>query len=273
VIVPRAHELARAGLLWLCDGTQPSANLPTAGEFAGTARLPQPPWRGLRSQELEMLYTADAARPAVAGGAAAACVEVFDPLPAAQDLSLQSPDAMRSYASRYLSVLMNSAGRPLQLTTALRLRYNEPGLFTSTRDPDDGGRLLGLHVDSQEGRVVCERRHCRRFLSINVGSGPRSLLFVNQLLDEIAAPGAIATAPQLVEPANRNATDFARAWLDLHPRYPVLRVDIVPGGAYLAPVQNMIHDGSTLLTGARDWHVCAFGEFGDLGELGARISG
>jgi hypothetical protein len=249
--VPRARALAQAGLLWLCEGTQRGATLANAHEFATEARLPRLPWRALHLWEIETLCAA---------GTGAATVEIFDPLPADRALhELQSPDAMRSYAERYVGSLTNAEGHRLRLNAAPRLRFNEPRLITTTRDPSDGGRLLGLHVDSQDGRAVRERQFCRRFLCINSGAEPRSLLFVNQPLDTLAT--AIADLPELAEPASRNATDFARAWLAMHTEYPVLRVDIVPGGAYLAPVQNMIHDGSTLLTRTRDWHAGAFGEF------------
>jgi hypothetical protein len=51
------------------------------------------------------------------------------------------------------------------------------------------------------------------------------------------------------------ASALAEAFLDAYPRYPVARIRIGPGQAYIAPVQNIIHDGYTRQKTCTDYNL------------------
>jgi hypothetical protein len=40
-------------------------------------------------------------------------------------------------------------------------------------------------------------------------------------------------------------TPLIHAFLHKFPEYPVVRLAVLPGEAYIAPTENMIHDGTT----------------------------
>ncbi len=46
-----------------------------------------------------------------------------------------------------------------------------------------------------------------------------------------------------------------------YPDYPVIKVRVAPGEAYIAPTENMIHDGSTVGKQYPDIHLTLFGYF------------
>jgi hypothetical protein len=50
-------------------------------------------------------------------------------------------------------------------------------------------------------------------------------------------------------------TDIARDFMRHYNDYPVVRVMIRPGEAYLAPTENIIHDGSSANKNLRDLHI------------------
>src|SRR5207245_3971045 len=117
------------------------------------------------------------------------------------------------------------------------------GLLTTTRDPNKGNKRLGLHVDSHERRPLASRSASRRLLSVNLAHEPRAFLFVAL---SIASIFDALGRPADDDPGRQpNATALGRRFLTSLPDCPVFRLELRPGEAYLAPVQNVIHDGSS----------------------------
>ena len=131
-----------------------------------------------------------------------------------------------------------------------------PGTPTMTTGRD--GRLTGLHVDSWyrselEGRASSPNR-----LSINLGVHDRYLLFVNLPLRSVAAHVARAHGEtKLADSSFALPREFAR----LFPGYPVVKLRIAPGEAYIAPTENVIHDGYAERTGGIDLRFTCRGYF------------
>jgi hypothetical protein len=113
---------------------------------------------------------------------------------------------------------------------------NEPGLTTCTTYSVKGvKRFAGLHVDDWDRAPMAERTRCRSKISINVGWEDRFFLFINRPIVELL--GGV-----LVE---GNDKQPGRDFMERYPHYPVVRLRIRPGEGYIAPTDNMVHDGST----------------------------
>jgi hypothetical protein len=108
------------------------------------------------------------------------------------------------------------------------------GLRTSTFDPATGLRI-GLHLDSWD-RTVLQKRHLARVrVCINLGLRTRSLLFLPYDIRTISE--ALAGNPGV--PSANIGERFCSSFRDA----PVLELDIPPGYAYIAPTENLVHDG------------------------------
>jgi hypothetical protein len=79
-------------------------------------------------------------------------------------------------------------------------------------------------------------RHLARVrLCINLGAGHRSLLFV---------PHDIRTVSEaLAGVAGVHTANIGERFCSRFPTAPVLELEIPPGYAYLAPTENLVHDG------------------------------
>lgn len=129
--------------------------------------------------------------------------------------------------------------RPLDTYTLYRA---EPGAQAVTRtDRDDPARAacVGLHVDSWEGASLRSRDALRNRICVNLSRARRSFLFVDlTLLEMMRALG-------LPETEDHAVTLFTgHTFLRRYPDYPVVRVALEPGEAYLAPTGQIVHDGA-----------------------------
>ena len=60
---------------------------------------------------------------------------------------------------------------------------------------------------------------------------------------------------------NYSHKDLYNAFLTQFPKTPVYRLKIKSGEAYIAPTENIIHDGSSLYQDNLDLYITAFGMF------------
>ncbi|MFT4114268.1 MAG: hypothetical protein QM649_15995 [Silvibacterium sp.] len=120
------------------------------------------------------------------------------------------------------------------------VRVNPAGLRTVTTHPTQG-RFVGMHVDNWS-MVPLRSRHLAPIrICLNIGSEPRYFLFVGLTIQRIAdtvrgLPGFRSTL---------GCTDIGRLFLSHCPSYAVFRLKLMPGEAYIAPTEAIIHDGST----------------------------
>jgi hypothetical protein len=88
-------------------------------------------------------------------------------------------------------------------------------------------------------------------LCINLGSGPRDFLFINLDLDTVLNAVQSHGEGRQVSEATPTLSDL---FCQLHPDYPVVRLRIFPGEAYIAPTYWLIHDATTV--GKQELDVC-----------------
>jgi hypothetical protein len=154
----------------------------------------------------------------------------------------------------YLMARFHGASSPILHGVATNL----PGLATVTMDPASG-LFIGLHLDNWDKLPLSKRHMSLNRISVNIGAEPRWLLYLN------ASVAAMANA---LESRRRLASDFESAPQNVSPTYlrvfsdhPVVRVLVNPAEAYIAPTDNMIHDGSTLNAAGCGNHFTIRGRF------------
>jgi hypothetical protein len=131
--------------------------------------------------------------------------------------------------------------------------HTPPGFHTVTFDAA-ADCFIGLHIDDLDEMPIARRAASTTRLCINLGVDARELLFVNVSAPTMASELARAGGAQVDYFAMRS-TPLIHAFLRRFPQYPVVRLAVAPGEAYIAPTENMIHDGSTLCMRHEDLQV------------------
>jgi uncharacterized protein len=144
-----------------------------------------------------------------------------------------------------------------------------PGLQTVTQDPDPNNptvqQYVGLHVDSWEKALVVNRHLSRNRICLNLGKEDRYFLFINLTLIKMAQLLALSTAEIEQHPGG---TSLAEKFMQTFPSYPVIKLRLHPGEAYIASTDNMIHDATTLTKQYPDIAIHFLGNFGMVGISG-----
>ncbi|TVQ47322.1 MAG: hypothetical protein EA365_03675 [Gloeocapsa sp. DLM2.Bin57] len=120
---------------------------------------------------------------------------------------------------------------------------NPPGLATVTWD-QQANKYIGLHFDSWDRLPIEERHLSSNRICLNLGKEDRYLLFIN--LSALAIWSLIQI---------KTINSLKNAFLQAYPDYPVIKVRIAPGEAYIAPTENIIHDGCSLDRYSCDLHL------------------
>jgi len=106
---------------------------------------------------------------------------------------------------------------------------------------------------------LSRREHAPNRVCVNLGLSDRFFLYLNipigeiyELIRNIGSPQENAYGASIV------ATDFMKSF----PYYPVVRVRVRPGEAYVAPTENIAHDASSIDMKAMDITLSIRGRFG-----------
>jgi hypothetical protein len=130
------------------------------------------------------------------------------------------------------------------------IRISRPGLPTVTAE---NGAHIGLHIDSWYARERRQGACSPGRISFNLGQQPRHLLLVNltqqQMFERLLSVGAVERHSSLV------GTPLGLSFLQRFPHYPVLKLRVDPGEAYVAPTENLLHDGCSM--GMTSWDIAA----------------
>jgi hypothetical protein len=129
----------------------------------------------------------------------------------------------------------------------LSLRFAPPRLETTTYDYR-ANCFVGLHVDDWDNDAPHVRNVSRNRICFNFGKKDRFFLFVNlQLMDIL----------RYIDEDIDNATtinhhEMVTQFLRENPDYPVVKIKVSPFEAYIAPTENIIHDGCCATTEVPD---------------------
>jgi hypothetical protein len=254
----------------LSSGTEPGLRTGPMSYEEG-AVIPRNPWRSLTGEETESLIARDF-------GTSAEAVRLvkldfdfekhFSSLRAlcSRGESVETiraeiaTDANRNACAVFCEHLQHrfaASPNPAAATTSPgKIFAQPPGLPTTTVN-SESGLLIGLHLDNWSRLSFDRRQEAQNRICANIGSEDRFLLFVNLPIHAICQ--ALASSHPAVH--TLGGTELARKFLALHPLYPVVRLRIKPGEAYIAPTENIVHDGSSLGAAKPDVTVMVRGNF------------
>ncbi|MEM9215087.1 MAG: hypothetical protein AAGD25_12160 [Cyanobacteria bacterium P01_F01_bin.150] len=156
-----------------------------------------------------------------------------------------------------------------------------PNLPTVTINPT-AGHYIGLHLDSWDRLPLQYRHQSTNRICINLGESDRHFLFINlTLIDMLIVlrhpeflPENSLKISRQVQWKGRNLfyknrlslskvspLTLKNAFAKRYPNYPVIKVRISPGEAYIAPTENILHEGSTLDQNHSDVQLTIRGHF------------
>jgi hypothetical protein len=85
-------------------------------------------------------------------------------------------------------------------------------------------------------------------ICVNIGKDARYFLFLPIAVTEIA--DVMANEIRAGNVPEQDVSRIGRMFMERFPQFPVVRCRLEPYEAYIAPTENLVHDGSTL--GQRD---------------------
>jgi uncharacterized protein len=229
-----------------------------AWNYENGAIVPEPCWRDLTSAEAAIVI-ADASPPETGTGIAVTrlperLMASFEPLRAAIAAGQGEREIEGLLASAEVREGLGAAeryfrdrfGRPAAEDqaeeSASGTAVRHPGLPTVTIDRSTN-RLIGLHLDDWYAFPLGRRHRSPNRVCVNLGAEDRFLVFINRPLAQMHRE--LRDAGHEIRMV-AGATPIARAFMRLFPRYPLLRLRIRPGEAYIAPTENIAHDASSV---------------------------
>jgi hypothetical protein len=119
--------------------------------------------------------------------------------------------------------------------------------------------FAGMHLDSWDYLPFRLRHLSRNRVCINLGQEVRFFLFVNrttrQMFDDL----------NLVDPddiyKDYRGVRLSNKFLKNSSDYPIIKLGIYPGEAYIAPTENFIHDATSMGKKMPDWNMTFLGNF------------
>lgn len=141
-----------------------------------------------------------------------------------------------------------------------------PECHTLTADIVDNRAIhVGLHTDKWDKSSFENLSHTTKRMCINLGLQERYFLFINislkQMYEGIKNNSSVKLPIQYDSFENPFDNLVLHEFKSHYPNYPVTRIKLYPGQAYIAPVENMFHDGSTLGTSNLDVTLSVRGHF------------
>lgn len=215
-----------------------TADLVHGAAYEEGARLPREPWRRPTQEEAESLIVAEAPR-----NMAISVAIVKLPGEFSNDLR----EAIKSGNTESIEVNLLQPlrticefGEPLHFVGASEM----PGNLKTVTINRDIGRYNGLHVDLWDQLDVDLRHLATNRICVNIGRDDRYFLFLPFSLMAIASALSEEMGPDWQAP--RRFTLIGRQFMERHPDVPVIRCRLAPGEAYVAPTENLFHDGSSV---------------------------
>ncbi len=231
-------------LVQLSDGTRPAAPGDVgARRYRAAAIIPREPWRPAEIADMAIHF--DAGHRWQQDRSI-----VVATLPAGQRLaierlglaSLQDVDANDSrtvsLVGRQCLEIIADYFRYAPGTRCYGIGINGPGMVTTSIDRNID-RIVGLHVDHWDQLPLTARSTAGNRLAINVGESAYYFLMLPATLEEMA----LSLGLPFADDADLN--ELPGRFMAAFPDRPVFRFAVAPGDVYIAPTDNLIHDGST----------------------------
>jgi hypothetical protein len=265
VFAPQLSVSALQARLRTSEGSRGAAEM-DALPFEAGARLARGSWSPVAGSRAQVR------REEVAGAATTIALAQFRPellegVKAIEQLSSvpeRSGDAERqlnSVIGRLVVALRDVCGWTLRGDVLGSGFKRGPGGLSNTTLNPNNSRYVGLHLDSWDRLPARERHRGQNRVCLNLGSGPRGLQFVPLTAMEMSLRLDDLGSAVVDRCGGVREGDLARRFLRCFPYEPVLRITTLPGEAYIAPTENVVHDGCTLDTSGPDVTLTIRGHF------------
>ena len=207
------------------------------------AIIPREPWRAARAAILASLFDADEPWRQDRSIAIAR-------LPAEQRLAIErlglasrprdvvNSSAVTSLAGRKCLEIVAEFFRCSSGTRCYGIGINGPGMATTSIDRNID-RIVGIHVDHWDQLPLTARPTANNRLAINVGESSYYFLVLPTTLAEMTRLLGLGVDDGV------DLNELPARFMAAFPDRPVCRFEIAPGDIYIAPTDNLIHDGST----------------------------
>jgi len=226
------------GRIELSSGTRVAAHHAEFAVYETGARLPRDPWRRPTEEEAASLMVAE---PPSDMATSVAIVKLPDELN--NDLQKIRPSNNAETLATNLQHAFRKIcelGHPLH---CIGPSENPANLKTVTFNSETR-RYNGLHVDNWDQIDLSSRHLATNRLCLNIGQDDRYFLFLPFSLIDIARVLSEEMGPDWKTPAR--LTVIGREFMEQFPEIPVVRCRVSAGEAYIAPTENLVHDGSSI---------------------------
>lgn len=227
----------------LSCGTYPAhgadANVPP---YVDGARVPALPWRRPTDEESARLWSEDAPEAHGAVGIVRLLGPAMVQLLEGQKDSIGRCDDATSLKHPLVAVLLDAVRKARVASRAVfsaRIGRDQPGLQTTTRAVDRDARI-GLHFDRWDNLPVAELGAASNRISLNLGPEDRYFVFLNETASRMSARLEEAGVS-----ARADVREIGMAFMNTFPDHAVVRLRLRPGEAYVAPTENLLHDGTS----------------------------
>lgn len=227
----------------LSDGTCRAAFYnPTEIRYAESAYVPNPSWRSPTLKEVETLVADKAvANYSTSMGLVRFPQEVLEPFNKLGLENILTREELYALARTHQWKLAVGGVEDYVRSFLVKgedfqtiVVFNEPGLVSTAYIPEKS-YYIGLHVDYLFQQSIHGRDNSANRISVNLGNEDRYLVYVNLTMRDLI---------NIIKPIDDCSSDeLVLRFFERFPRYPVVRIRIRPGEAYIAPTQNVIHDG------------------------------
>lgn len=260
--------------IWLSSGTYPASESSFDRVcYRSNAFLPQAPWRQPTSDELRLLLPMpedgdELARWNIGSDLGVVrippdCLSPLDRLNLnaieTREDRVITPDEEVAVAAVRDRILGYCQGSPK--TEMLGINISNPNMTTTTiYERVDGKIYAGMHLDSWDKLPLKHRHKSRNRLCINLGREDRFFLFINLTLMDMFRALGLSEAKDIYK--HYRGLKLPAEFMSKNPAYPVLKLRISPGEAYIAPTDNIIHDATNRGTQHPDITLTFLGCFG-----------
>jgi tryptophan 7-halogenase len=237
-----------------------------SAKYKADARLPKEPWHSPSQAEYSILT--DPRRVTGIGSYVSIMrlePETFEELSAigrqAASLELHYDRPMLDGTQeRAIELVVRHIGRaysePNSIYRSEGVTVSPPGTPTTTYDLSDN-RWPGLHLDGWSGLSPIKRDEAFNRMCINIGQESRQFLYINLSMRRIIE--MLSEFHSKLE--TESPSTIGRLFMARFPEYPVISLDIAPGEGYIAPTENIIHDGTTAKMTKPDVVLSLLGRF------------
>lgn len=236
---------------FLSNGTEPMKINSYEKYYKNHIRKAKKPWRELLENELESLilntFNCDYKSNIGIIKIPESIQELFDSIKVKEvksydDLNeiksnntinyLQAVDSLNEYFENYLfsNQKIHKIGFHIGMSDKEAATRNKNGTYT------------GFHVDYWDELKLSVIEKATNRICVNLGKNDRYFLFINLTLKQIYSKINVKDKKSFIKYDNQ---ELLKAFFTLFPNYPVIKMKIKPYEGYIAPTENMIHDGST----------------------------